>query len=230
LGQSDEPLFSNVSVVARDLGFDSWRFVVLDQHPMDAPLLMTTTLPAPFVDHYVEQQLYTQDPRHRHALSSLQPLRWEPELFNDAPQLWEAMRDVDITQGLSQACHHSSGLIAQICFGRSTPALSVAEFEEKISVALPLAHQLTVATVERIANDQTLEPYVGEPDKVLTPREITVLAKTAAGYTAAQIALQMHLSERTVQFHIASTIIKLEVPNKTAAAIRALALGLIHLD
>jgi LuxR family transcriptional regulator len=55
-----------------------------------------------------------------------------------------------------------------------------------------------------------------------------VLEKTAAGHTAGHIAIDLFLSERTVQFHISSAITKLEVSNKTAAVAQAILLGLIE--
>lgn len=228
LGMRLEPLFSNLSPVVHDLGFDSWCFAVLDHNPMEPPLLVKTTRADAFVRQYAQQGLYSQDPRLHHGLTSLQPLRWEPALFRAAPQLWQMMREVDVTQGMSQACHHVSGLVALLCLGRSHPVLEVDEFQSKADMVLSLTNQLTVATVERIANDETLGLTVAEVEKLLTRREITVLEKTAAGYTAGHIAAEMCLSERTVQFHISSAITKLHVPNKTAAVAQAILLELIE--
>jgi LuxR family transcriptional regulator len=228
LGKHLDPLFDNISPIAHDLGFDSWRFAILDHSILSPPLLFKTTLADPFVNTYIQQRLYAQDPRHQHALTSLQPLRWEADLFNQAPRLWQAMRDIDVTNGMSQACHHNSGLTALLCFGRSQLELGVDEFHEKADLVLSIAHQLTVATIDRIAGDETLEAGDDDADKPLTRREITVLEKTAAGHTAGHIAIDLFLSERTVQFHISSAITKLEVSNKTAAVAQAILLGLIE--
>jgi LuxR family transcriptional regulator len=227
LGKHLDPLFDNISPLAQDLGFDSWRFVVLDHSLANPPLLLKTTLADSFVNDYIAQRFWEQDPRHQHGLTSVQPLRWEPALFNEAPQLWQAMRDVDVTHGMSQACHHNSGLTALLCFGRARVELGLDEFHSKTDIVLSVAHQLTVATVDRIASDEILESKNGEADKPLTRREVMVLEKTAAGHTAGHIATDLCLSERTVQFHISSAISKLDVPNKTAAVAQAILLGLI---
>jgi LuxR family transcriptional regulator len=227
LGKHLAPLFSNISVIARDLGFDSWRFRILDHSSVNPPLLLKTNLADSFVNAYITQRLWAQDPLHQHGLASLQPLRWEPALFNEAPQLWQAMCDIDVTHGMSQACHHNCGLTGLLCFARSRSELGVDEFQDKTAIVLSIAHQLTVATIDRIAGDAALQSSDCEVDKPLTRREITVLEKTAAGHTAGHIATDLCLSERTVQFHISSAITKLEVSNKTAAVAQAILLGLI---
>lgn len=61
----------------------------------------------------------------------------------------------------------------------------------------------------------------------LSAREITVIRWTAVGKTALEISAILSLSERTVKFHIGNAMRKLGANNKTAAAVRATALGLI---
>lgn len=222
-----EPMFGNLSTTVRDLGFDSWRFSVLDPNPLSPPLLMKTTLDDSFVDRYIEQRLYIEDPCYQHGRVSLQPLHWQPALFSQTPVLWQMMRDVGVNHGMSQACHHTNGWAAVLCFERSRPELGVDEFQDKASTLLSLTSHLAVATVEPVANDGTIGLPIRYMDKLLTKREITVLEQTAAGHTAAQIAADMSLSERTVQFHISSAITKLQVPNKTALVAQAILRGYI---
>jgi LuxR family transcriptional regulator len=62
----------------------------------------------------------------------------------------------------------------------------------------------------------------------LSSREISVLRWTAEGKTAGEISDILAISERTVNFHINNTMVKLNAANKTAAAIRAAVLGLLH--
>jgi len=62
----------------------------------------------------------------------------------------------------------------------------------------------------------------------LTSREIEVLKWTADGKSSQDIADILTLSKNTVDFHIKNTVQKLNVPNKTAAVVQAVLLGLIH--
>lgn len=61
----------------------------------------------------------------------------------------------------------------------------------------------------------------------LTPREFDVLRRLAAGKTNRQIAEELHLSPWTVKGHMERIIAKLEVCDRTQAAVKAVGLGLI---
>jgi two-component system, NarL family, nitrate/nitrite response regulator NarL len=53
---------------------------------------------------------------------------------------------------------------------------------------------------------------------VLSPRELTVLALTAEGYTNTRAAAELGVSVHAVKFHLASIYRKLGVRNRTEAA------------
>jgi DNA-binding NarL/FixJ family response regulator len=67
------------------------------------------------------------------------------------------------------------------------------------------------------------EPVV-EP---LTEREQEVLALAARGYTNKAIGVQLGISDRTVQGHLARVFGKLQANSRTEAVMRAVSLGLI---
>ena len=67
-----------------------------------------------------------------------------------------------------------------------------------------------------------------ETQITLTSREKEVLCWTAEGKTAYEIAHILNVSERTVNFHINNAIAKLETSNKTQAAVKATALGMLY--
>lgn len=223
----EAPAFSNLAITCRDLGFDLWNYQVIVHQYDPHPLLTYSNLPTAWQEHYTRHRLYICDPIRRHGLHSLEPLRWTPPLFAQAPQLWHALMDAGWCHGMTQACHHPSGLTALLSIGRSAPQLPVASFIEYSSQVLILANQLTLASVERVAQDKTLDPADMALERLLSQREVGILRYTARGETCAQIAATLCLSERTVQFHISSATAKLGVPNKTAAVARALALGLL---
>jgi len=68
-------------------------------------------------------------------------------------------------------------------------------------------------------------------DKALveTPsdRELEILALVAKGYTNKAIGVQLGISDRTVQGHLARTFAKLEASGRAEAVMRAVSLGLI---
>lgn len=61
----------------------------------------------------------------------------------------------------------------------------------------------------------------------LTPRETQVLREVAAGRSNNEIAAALHLGEGTVKTHVASLLRKLQVRDRTQAAIAAYQLGLV---
>jgi DNA-binding NarL/FixJ family response regulator len=68
------------------------------------------------------------------------------------------------------------------------------------------------------------EPFPVEP---LTVREMEVLALAAKGFTNKAIGVQLGISDRTVQGHLAHIFSKLQAGSRTEAVMRAVSLGWI---
>ncbi len=64
----------------------------------------------------------------------------------------------------------------------------------------------------------------------LTARELEVLALVAKGYTNKAIAAQLHISDRTVQGHLAHIFEKLQARSRTEAVMRAVSLGWLEIE
>jgi DNA-binding NarL/FixJ family response regulator len=78
--------------------------------------------------------------------------------------------------------------------------------------------------LDQVATKQEL-PQTLLTDK-LSEREIDVLRLMAHGFSNADIADRLHLSEGTVRNHVSSILAKLDVPDRTQAAIIAIKHGL----
>jgi len=65
---------------------------------------------------------------------------------------------------------------------------------------------------------------------LLTEREVEVLKLVARGLSNQEIAQQLHISEGTVRFHVTNILGKLELENRTQAALYALREGLVRLE
>jgi len=68
------------------------------------------------------------------------------------------------------------------------------------------------------------------PSESLTEREQEVLALAGKGYTNKAIGVQLGISDRTVQGHLARIYGKLDVSSRTEAVMRAVSLGWLPLD
>ncbi len=64
----------------------------------------------------------------------------------------------------------------------------------------------------------------------LSEREIEVLGLVAKGFTNKAIAVQLKISDRTVQGHLARIFTKLQASSRTEAVMRAVAMGWIAAD
>ena len=71
------------------------------------------------------------------------------------------------------------------------------------------------------------EPEPG-PDVALTPRELDVLALIAEGASNKAIARRLTISVRTVKFHIASLLDKLDAQGRAEAVAQGARLGAIR--
>lgn len=64
----------------------------------------------------------------------------------------------------------------------------------------------------------------------LTDREVEILKLIAKGFPNQQIAKQLYISERTVRTHVSNILRKLNLPNRTQAALYAVREGLVASD
>ena len=84
-----------------------------------------------------------------------------------------------------------------------------------------IAHKLMARLLQKS------EPF---PVEMLTDREMEVLMLTAKGYTNKAIGVQLGISDRTVQGHLAHIFTKLQANSRTEAVMRAVSLGWIPQD
>jgi len=81
--------------------------------------------------------------------------------------------------------------------------------------------------LEEIKNSQN-KPIINNSEKYnLTKREIEVLAFVSEGYNNTEIAKKLHLSVNTVKAHVSNIMQKLEVDDRTQAAIKAISNNII---
>jgi two-component system, NarL family, response regulator LiaR len=84
-----------------------------------------------------------------------------------------------------------------------------------------VARKLALRALQEDAPAPGVEP--------ITERERAILALVAAGLTNRAIGVQLQISDRTVQGHLANIFAKLQVGSRTEAVTKALQLGLIDL-
>lgn len=73
-------------------------------------------------------------------------------------------------------------------------------------------------------------PSIPERFESLSEREIDVLKLISQGYTNYEIAAELSITKRTVGSHVSTILSKLQVNNRTKAALQALQTGLVELE
>jgi len=91
-------------------------------------------------------------------------------------------------------------------------------------------------TIARKLMSQFTSPFGSSPQletqgyEPLTDREAEVLTLVAKGFTNKAIAVQLSISDRTVQGHLAKIFVKLQAASRTEAVMRAVLFGWITAD
>jgi DNA-binding NarL/FixJ family response regulator len=78
--------------------------------------------------------------------------------------------------------------------------------------------------------NQVSSGFKEQPVEKLTPRELEVLSLVAKGYTNKAIGVQLGISDRTVQGHLAHIFSKLQSGSRTEAVMRAVSMGWLPSD
>lgn len=179
--------------------------------------------PRSWNSQYDEQKYIEIDPVIAHCKHSMLPIVWSPEVFLEAPQIWEALQQQGLQYGWSQSFHHEeSGLCIILSLARPYCSISSMELYEHYGYMFYVTSHLS----ELFARTLPAQPEQDRKPR-LTAREIEVLKLSAGGKTAYECAIILSLSERTVSYHIHNVIEKLKVCNKLSAVIAATRAGII---
>ena len=219
----EQQYFETLVSLARELGFEFCAYGLRLPFPCSRPrVVMFNNYPVAWQTRYRERDYLTVDPTVQHGMRSLLPVIWSDDLFTSAREFWDDACSFGLRFGWAQSSRDVNGVGGMLTLARSSEPLSAAELQHKgfqMAWLTQLAH---------LGMSQRLIPRLTpESQARLSNREVAVLRWTADGKTSAEISIILKISERTVNFHIGNAILKLRVANKTAAAVRAAALGLL---
>jgi LuxR family quorum-sensing system transcriptional regulator SolR len=205
------------------LGFEYSAFGMRMPLPVSNPkFLMVNNYSPEWQQRYAAENYLAVDPTVAHGLQSVLPIVWSDKLFGAAPEFWEDARGHGLHVGWAQSSIDVHGAIGMLTLARAHDALTPAELREQIPRMQWLAKMATEGMLRMAAHNRTAEPPVR-----LTAREIEVLRWTADGKTSHEVGQIMAISERTVNFHINNSLLKLGANNKTSGVIKAALLRLL---
>ena len=164
---------------------------------------------------------YDNAPVPKHCSQSEEPIYYsgttDEAIFLKAPDLWEEYHSWGHRGGWAQSIIEGSGIFS--IFHVDSKDIVDIKYLKNISFHL---QWITIAV------HSTMSHLRSKPTVSLSTREKEVLRWTGDGKTADQIAEILMLSPSTINFHLRNAMMKLDAPNKTAAVVRAIFLGLLH--
>jgi LuxR family transcriptional regulator, quorum-sensing system regulator SolR len=222
--ESEVDLFDEIKQVAREMGFEYCAYGIQMPVPVSRPaVFMYNNYSLDWQHCYQERGYLGIDPTVHHGLTSTLPIVWSDELFASAPELWEEARAHGLHFGWAQASRDKTGAVGMLTLARSVEQLTESELSVNYAKMAWLT-QYAHAGMSRLL----VPKHVPESTITLTSREKEVLRWTAEGKTAGEVAQILNMSERTVNFHINNIVVKFGASNKTQAAVKAAALGMLR--
>ena len=162
------------------------------------------------------------DPVVAHGMHSVRPLVWSEEMFAQNPTFWGDAQAHGLHTGWAQSCFNAQGVGGMLTLSRSNDTLSKAELAAHSAQLTELTQAAHECFAIRLMMQQA--PEFIEP---LHPREREVLLWVIEGKSAAKTAALLNLKQRTINYYAAQAMQKLNAPNKTAAAFKAMSAGLL---
>lgn len=220
---SVDDVVRELATIVEELGFEYCSYVMRIPFPLGSPVVTwSSTYPKRWLDHYFSHNYLDIDPLLQQASRDLSPVVWSDQSFPSQPAFWEEARAHDIRHGWALSTHGKHGTAGMLSLARSQHLVTESELASTEMKLVWLSH-----VVHGLISVAELEKLRPEPDHELTLREREVLRWTAAGKTADEVGTILGISERTVTFHITSSLVKLNVVNKTQAVAKALLLDFL---
>ncbi len=185
-------------------------------------VLLASRVPPRWMELYIQENYVQHDPSQRHARRTVHPYEWKDAPYDcerepKAREFIQRASDFKIDNGLVVPIPSPFGCVGQVFMGGHNLQLSMRD--------KPTMHLMALYAFDRV------EQLAGRRVRIstLTTREKEVLAWAAEGKKACEIGDILHISRRTVEFHLQGAASKLGTRNKTQTLAVALRERLISL-
>ncbi|AQT10597.1 LuxR family transcriptional regulator [Pseudomonas protegens] len=173
---------------------------------------------------YEAEKFWTVDPILKiHSPTPYFPTIWSDD-FIESKLFLQAGKDYGFLSGMS---------IGLPCSFGNYGVLSIASLKQgSLQGVDPLDWSACVLKVyakliDYINRQHSLQRIFNDHQQALNDREIDILRYTADGMSSTDIAMRMHLSKSSIDYHIAKILQKLDSPNKHQALALAIKKGKI---
>ncbi|HKU00276.1 MAG TPA: LuxR family transcriptional regulator [Paraburkholderia sp.] len=219
-------LFARFGNATRELGFSHFVISrVARLHSADsqhtAIKMVCAHYPDAWIRHYQRRGYASTDPVHRAAFTHATPYRWDDivSLSKAERRVLDEASDAGLLAGLSIPVHEPDGSVLLFSLAGSASSPDDADISRRAYLISAQCH----------FELQRLTPMPSrKASHYLTPRQRACLTWVARGKTSSEIALILGISRYTVEFHIKEAKKTLNYNSRTAAAVNAVAQGLLE--
>lgn len=174
-----------------------------------------------FATVYFEQDMTGFDPVVEQCANSFSAFTWS-SAYNVSD-----IKGAEKVHSLAQDYKMKDGIAIPVPVLGSFGVLSASTTQSDI---LPMQfHAASLLGMAGMTKLLTFERQKKQRSVKLSPREKEILQWVAVGKTDREIAEIMSLSPNTIRNHVENIKVRINAPNRTAAAVKALVDGLIHL-
>ena len=220
--ESAEELLDEMQRVLAPHGIEKIMVRTLPQRSL-AKGLVAARWPREFIDYYDRAECIRYDPIARRARLSASPFLWDASLLDrecaQTRELMQVAAAFGLAEGVVVPIHRPHGRTASVSLMGGRMALDAHD--------LPVLRAMALYVFDELWRRH--EGRNGQPCRALTTREQEVLALSADGNTAQEIADILHIAKRTVDEHSGNVCRKLKAFTRTHAVAIAVREGLIHL-
>lgn len=209
------------------MGFESFIFALrIPAHFTDSRVVMIQSYPQAWTSRYLDRGYHRLDPVIGHCASHVTPVAWHrlaPEPHGAGARFMGEAGEFGLRSGLTVPVHSPHGEMGLLSFATDQATPAARQATEQATAHAQLLSGYLHEAMRRLLN---LSAAAGRPP--LTAREQECLRWVADGKSSWETARVLHLSERTVNFHIGRSMEKLDVCNRQQAVARATLLGLLQ--
>jgi DNA-binding CsgD family transcriptional regulator len=231
--ESGAPLEPPLTTIVTSLGFDTFMFGMTanPEANHDSQIYVYTTLPIDWVIRYDQMDYVEIDPRVLKTRDDPIPLVWDSHSERGKDNQTDAFLDNAAKHGVSSgfACefndkHYLRGVMALNSVNPVIDNSRRASITENLGTILLLGtyfHEI----FRKGVIEQGIAPLAR--GAALSKRQCECLVLAAHGFTTDDIALRLHISARTAQFHFDCIRTKLGAATRQEAVARGIAQGVI---
>lgn len=219
-------LSSEVRKITRSIGFSHYLYGAQVQLPNgDTLQYIFSGYPDAWMEAYLANQYIAIDPVVEHCFrrNSNIPLLWTEHVFDTAErkQFWEDARGHGVASGLSVPVRGANGEVALFSVANAETGKDALQHQVHVAGTMYLLGAYVHEAVRRLV-------YQPEGTRIAAPhftaRELECLKWWIFGKSGWEIGQLLHVSERTVRYHIDNIKRKLDVRSKSEVVAKAVRL------